>query len=817
MSLLQQYLIERLLEEGLDDAFQFYKDKITRDKFDSLIALDPTFQENQDRLGTYGKWILTSYLRKSITEEDLENVTETLFDFEENKRYIKDQRGNSINNYKTLADIRSGLDTVEMTDNQREKLRRKQKHQTELGTEAELLFDTDKWEVWKPSTYMAAMKLGSGASWCTASTGDRGKEWFRKYTKDWGTRGGRGSRGECGELYDFINVKNKNVKFQLHVILDSSGNVKGISEFRDINNTTSLEFEEFIAKENLVDGLLKTKLKDLKEMKSAIEINKIVSSGIINIDSIDKWERNKIILNEVELSFEMFKRLPTVKKMVFKDKESTTVNITSSSVSEYFKFIEEIEFTSKSKVTEIKKGSFKGLPNLKKIILPPKLEAIEEKSFKGCVNLGEVFLPDSLRFIGYQAFSGCDNIVLKMNKRKGSKKIQVPEEDLPFLKQRLQVIGSDEPVNKEQPVTDGQQVVEEQFVLSESYSSSMPPWLRKWLETKDNDNESNSEYRRKYSNQPERFKRNLLRYEVGDNFGLLNLADAEFISAPVPTYSRDPNLKDSKIPVFHIRQENPINEFVYIPGINDDSELFLDSNRWNTIAVSKLSMTRLLPYVVNFAYVDKSNPNNFTRQTRNRREDEKKGRITRLSREKSKEEEDNLARRGPSGTRVYDKSGYRLNPEELIKKLNQRKLSKASEQVKMIYERISAMRSYLHKVLVKLDIDNPNYQEKQIREVYNSMFRVIEEYRTFSEDLKNSLNNKDEIEKTIRLNKLFNLDWRETMSKELMDTVENNSKYSQVKYTSVDVSFSSLISSLEDLESNFKKIKLVTLESIKDN
>ena len=814
MNLLQEYLIERLLEEGLDDAFQFYKDKMTRDKFDSLIALDPTFQENQDRLGTYGKWILTSYLRKSITEEDLENVTETLFDFEENKRYIKDQRGNDINKYKTLADIRSGLDTVEMTDNQREKLRRKQKHQTELGTEAELLFDTDKWEVWKPSTYMAAMKLGSGASWCTASTGDRGKEWFRKYTKDWGERGGRGSRGECGELYDFINIKNKNIKFQLHVILDSSGGVKGISEFRDINNTTSLEFDEFIAKENLVDELLKTKLKDLKEMKSAVEINKIISSGVVNVDYIIKWERQEVVLNGVEISFSIFKRLPTVKKIVFKDKEATTIS-RAGSIGEYFKFVEEIEFTSKSKVTEIKKDAFRELSNLKKIILPPKLEAIEEKSFKGCVNLGEVFLPDSLRFIGYQAFSGCDNVALKMNKRKGSKRIQVPEEDLPFLKQHLQVIGSDEPVNKEQSVTDGQQVVEEQFVLNESYSSSIPPWLRKWLDSKDKEH-TDGEPRPNYRNNPERFKTNLLQNNSIDDNGVLDLANAEFISAPVPTYSRDPNLKEPKLPIFHIRQEDPLNEFVYIPGINDDSELYLDGSRWNTIRISKLSMSRLLPYVINFAYIDKSNPNNFRLQIRTKREDEKKGMITRLTRAQSKEHEKDVARRDYTN-RTYDKSGYELNPQELINKLKQRKLTKASEQVKTVYERVSTIRSYLHKVLVKLDIDNPNYQEKQIRSVYDSMFRVIEKYRTFSKNLKDILAFKDEIQKTIMLNRLFDLDWNATMSKELQDTININNMYKDMKWKSVDVTFSRLIESLEELEADFKKVKLVTLESIEGN
>jgi hypothetical protein len=299
-----------------------------------------------------------------------------------------------------------------------------------------------------------------------------------------------------------------------------------------------------------------------------------------------------------------------------------------------------------------------------------------------------------------------------------------------------------------------------------------------------------------------------------DDNGVLDLANAEFISGPVPTYSRDPNLKEPKLPIFHIRQEDPLNEFVYIPGINDDSELYLDGSRWNTSRISKLSMSRLLPYVINFAYIDKSNPNNFRLQIRTKREDEKKGMITRLTRAQSKENEKDVARRDYTN-RTYDKSGYELNPQELINKLKQRKLTKASEQVKTVYERVSTIRSYLHKVLVKLDIDNPNYQEKQIRSVYDSMFRVIEKYRTFSKNLKDILAFKNEIQKTIMLNRLFDLDWNATMSKELQDTININNMYKDMKWKSVDVTFSRLIESLEELEADFKKVKLVTLEDLR--
>jgi hypothetical protein len=81
MNLLQEYLLEQvLLNESLDEAYAFYKEKLSREQFDKLIAVDPTFNAAQDRLGTYGKWIIKTFLKGDLKEEDFSNATEVLYD-----------------------------------------------------------------------------------------------------------------------------------------------------------------------------------------------------------------------------------------------------------------------------------------------------------------------------------------------------------------------------------------------------------------------------------------------------------------------------------------------------------------------------------------------------------------------------------------------------------------------------------------------------------------------------------------------------------------------------------------------------------------
>lgn len=55
LNLMEEYLLEDIA------AVREHYPSIDDETFDKLIRLDPTFKENVDRVGTYGKWLLDLY------------------------------------------------------------------------------------------------------------------------------------------------------------------------------------------------------------------------------------------------------------------------------------------------------------------------------------------------------------------------------------------------------------------------------------------------------------------------------------------------------------------------------------------------------------------------------------------------------------------------------------------------------------------------------------------------------------------------------------------------------------------------------------
>ena len=780
MSLLQEYLIEQLLNETLQDAFGFYKDKLSQEQFDKLIALDPTFKIEQDRLGTYGKWIITSFLRGTLKEEEFDNVTEILDDFNTRKRNIKAPGGSDINRYKTLAEIRAALDTVELTDAQKERLRRKAKQYADLGDQAEFLFETDKWEVWVPKTYAASMKLGSGSNWCTASTGSSGERYFHQYTDQWGSQR-RGTADECGNLVIFNNKKDSSEKYQLQVILDPQGKPYKIGDFMNINDNSE-NFEGFIATENLIDELSKSRLKELPEIKNAIKIKQVLSSNKITIKSVRDVNRFGGGLtallpdgSQVEIKGKILKASEV--------KELIVIAVEDDKTDTDFKEnpFEVIRFFPKSTVTKIGSDSFMDSKKLKTIILPPKLVSIGEGAFKGCENLEEVFLPDSVRFIGLGAFEGCNKLVLKMNKRKGKSNIQVPEADLAFLKQHLQVIGGE---------TGAEEL--EEAILQEVFSPSMPQWLQDWLQKNKANKTEGGKLRVKITGEENDFDR--------IPAGNIDLNKAEFVNVPVPTSPRDQYLKEPYLPIFYLEYQDYYDTnvtMVYIPGFNDNTPVRWEAERKE---IGKMSKTAIIQRTKKFTAIDTSKPGNFSKEIQKEREVAKKGSIERKS-------DTELKKMGGYSRRTYDKSGYELDPEVLIIKLKEYTKENFPVIINKYYERLEALRKGLHKILVKISIDNPRHDEDIIRRAHDKMFKAINIYRSITTELEKNLKIKDKIQREFNLYKMFDL-----AGTELMKSKFTQEEMGKVQSYSPDYTFNSLKEYLKEAENGYRRVNLTTLE-----
>lgn len=185
-------LDEGIILEGIDDVRPYYPN-IDDDKFNQLIALDPTFKDGKDKLGTYGKWILNLYDKKRLKDEDFYKVTEYLTEFERKRKNFKNK---DIGQFKTLPDLADALAEVEDAVPTERQVRRN----STKNKECDVVFDDDQFTVYIPKTYGASRELGGDTHWCTASSDDYYYNWYT----------------EEGPLYIIISKNDTNNKWQVH-------------------------------------------------------------------------------------------------------------------------------------------------------------------------------------------------------------------------------------------------------------------------------------------------------------------------------------------------------------------------------------------------------------------------------------------------------------------------------------------------------------------------------------------------------------------------------------------------------------------------
>ena len=213
---------ESILTEGIDDVRKHYP-KISDEDFNRLIRLDPTFNENRDAVGTYGKWILNMFQKGKLDNEG--HVRDALSRFDSEKKYLKNK---DIGQFKSLEEIDTYLDNDDnyKTLSHRQEVRQRQndRKNVDLDADADKLFDSADWEVWTPKTYAASCRLGQGSSWCTAST--ESDHYYNYYTQH-------------GKLYINLNKHDKDEKYQFHF---------ETSSFMDIDDR-SIDLADFLAGE----------------------------------------------------------------------------------------------------------------------------------------------------------------------------------------------------------------------------------------------------------------------------------------------------------------------------------------------------------------------------------------------------------------------------------------------------------------------------------------------------------------------------------------------------------------------------------------
>lgn len=79
-----------ILDEDLDSVYgTYYSQQMSREDFDRIIALDPTFKVENNKLGEFGKWLLTLHKRGEDFDEIGDAVKPALEKYKSIKNKLK--------------------------------------------------------------------------------------------------------------------------------------------------------------------------------------------------------------------------------------------------------------------------------------------------------------------------------------------------------------------------------------------------------------------------------------------------------------------------------------------------------------------------------------------------------------------------------------------------------------------------------------------------------------------------------------------------------------------------------------------------------
>lgn len=266
--------------------------------------------------------------------------------------------------------------------------------------------------------------------------------------------------------------------------------------------------------------------------------------------------------------------------------------------------------------------------------------------------------------------------------------------------------------------------------LTEAFSKGLPQWLLKGLGLL---GRGNNKY---WANELTKLG--------------IDPANAEYIPADTPASGRDPFFKDlTKLPVYRLQDNR-----VYIPGYNDGGMVRYNGEYWY---YKDLSRKALLSMTTEFGYLVPSNEVAELRKQRkaNKPYDRKKAAQHRQPEYNNTKEDGSRDWDNPSGYKWvtnsgYDKSGYKLDPEKYVRKLNEIGLNNYSAKLERYYKMIADAQSKLSTVLtnydLQSDLDN-RYGSwssgSPFKDLANYLDRAIYSYKELVRDINRALKQRE--------------------------------------------------------------------------
>ena len=178
---------------SLKDIHEKYYKTIPIEVFSKIIQSDPTFDSRKpNKMGKYGKWLISLYSKGDLKIEDLYKATEYLTTFIKFYNRIEDK---DINHYKNLSELYDAIKAFNenSSTSHADEIRK-------IKEGAEKVYEDDTWLVVVPNTMEASIYYGKHTQWCTAAESSYNA--FDYYN-------------DLGPL--FININKKtNKKYQFH-------------------------------------------------------------------------------------------------------------------------------------------------------------------------------------------------------------------------------------------------------------------------------------------------------------------------------------------------------------------------------------------------------------------------------------------------------------------------------------------------------------------------------------------------------------------------------------------------------------------------
>lgn len=409
------------------DAVKKYYPNIDDSTFMDLIALDPTYRNNNS-LGKYGKWILNLYNKGEISEDDFSEIPALLNQFTTYRNRVQNK---DLNSYKSISDLESVLAQVVDDDSMltpRQKVRflknvKSGKISLDASDDYDIVLETPKFVVYVPNTHEASMKLGKGTKWCTAH---ENPDWYNSYTAN------------SGKLY-IVKDKQTGDRWQYsdkkEDFLDQNDSPFDIQALMKTDEKLSKFFENFLGIDFYsFDG---TWVYDGKPVPKNLQ-NSVTS--VIIPDGYDRicpyafescWEVKKVVIpNSVKsIGDYAFKYCQNLEYIEIPDGVTIIDDgafydcycLSNIKIPDSVESIGELAFGGceciesiviPKGVNSIYNYTFSGCYALKHITIPDSVHSISGCAFQGCTSLKSLIIPDSVTMIENYAFDGCDNLTV---------------------------------------------------------------------------------------------------------------------------------------------------------------------------------------------------------------------------------------------------------------------------------------------------------------------------------------------------------------------------------------------------------------------